>query len=41
VPVKAPATGPATKVDAGPATDPVLESNAPAAADVTGELTEA
>ena len=41
VPAKAPATGPAPKVDAGPAQDPVLESNAPAAAETTGELTEA
>jgi len=41
VPGKAPATGPAPKVDVAPASDPVLESNAPAAAETTGELTEA
>jgi hypothetical protein len=36
------ATSDAAPVDeAGPAVDPVLESNEPAAADVTGELTEA
>jgi large subunit ribosomal protein L19 len=43
--VKTPVTGPAAAVDpvmeAGPADDPVLESNAPAAAETTGELTEA
>jgi large subunit ribosomal protein L19 len=37
VPVK----GAAPKDDIAPANDPVLESNEPAAADVTGELTEA
>jgi hypothetical protein len=31
----------APKDDVAPALDPVLESNEPAAADVTGELTEA
>jgi large subunit ribosomal protein L19 len=38
VPVKGTA---APKDDLAPANDPVLESNEPAAADVTGELTEA
>ena len=33
--------GPAPVDDVAPAVDPVLESNEPAAADVTGELTEA
>ena len=41
IPVKAPKTGPAPKVDVAPAKDPVIASNEPAAADVTGELTEA
>jgi len=39
--VKVPTTGPAPKADVAPASDPVLESNAPAAAETTGELTEA
>jgi hypothetical protein len=38
VPVKGTA---APKDDVAPAVDPVLESTEPAAADVTGELTEA
>jgi large subunit ribosomal protein L19 len=44
VPVKgsaAPVQDIAPKDDVAPAVDPVLESNEPAAADVTGELTEA
>src|SRR5207237_5084390 len=36
-----PVKGAAPKEDIAPAVDPVLESNEPAAADVTGELTEA
>src|SRR6476620_5154171 len=39
--VKVPTTGSAPKDDVAPATDPVLESDAPAAAETTGELTEA
>jgi len=39
--VKVPTTGAAPKDDVAPAVDPVLESDAPAAAETTGELTEA
>jgi large subunit ribosomal protein L19 len=38
---KVPTTGAAPKDDVAPAVDPVLESNEPAAAETTGELTEA
>ena len=38
---KVPTTGAAPKEDVAPAVDPVLESNEPAAAETTGELTEA
>ena len=39
--VKVPTTGAAPKDDVAPAVDPVLESDAPAAAETTGELTGA